>query len=37
MSLPACPRGRPYDGIMHSDAIDVDSYLTQVPGDGARS
>jgi hypothetical protein len=30
--LPACRRGRPYDGIMHSDAVDVDSYLTQVPG-----
>jgi len=29
--LPACPCGRPYDGIMQSDAIDVDSYLTQVP------
>lgn len=29
--LPACPRGRPYDGIMQSGAIDVDSYLTQVP------
>ena len=34
--LPACPRGRPYDGIMHSDAIDVDSYLTQVP-EGRRA
>ena len=34
---PACPRGRPYDGIMHSGAIDVDSYLAQVPGGGARS
>src|SRR5690348_7946205 len=29
--LAAYLRGRPYDGIMHSDAIDVDSYLTQVP------
>jgi len=34
--LPACPRGRPYDGIMQSDAIDVDSYLTQVP-EGRRA
>lgn len=34
--LPACPRGRPYDGIMQSGAIDVDSYLTQVP-EGRRA
>ena len=34
--LPACSRGRPYDGIVQSDAIDVDSYLTQVP-EGRRA
>ena len=34
--LSACPRGRPYDGIVRSDAIDVDSYLTQVP-EGRRA
>ena len=37
----ACPlapysRGRPYDGIVRSDAIDVDSYLMQVP-EGRRA
>ena len=30
------PTGRPYDGVVQSDAIDVDSYLTQVP-DGRRA
>jgi len=34
--LSACPRGHPYDGIVRSDATDVDSYLTQVP-EGRRA
>jgi uncharacterized protein YdhG (YjbR/CyaY superfamily) len=34
--LSAYPRGRPYDASMQSDAIDVDSYLTQVP-EGRRA
>jgi uncharacterized protein YdhG (YjbR/CyaY superfamily) len=29
--LSACAGGPLYDGIVQSDAIDVDSYLTQVP------
>ena len=30
------PRGRPYDGIVRSDANDVDTYLAQVP-EGRRA
>jgi uncharacterized protein YdhG (YjbR/CyaY superfamily) len=32
----ACPRGRPYDGVVRSDADDVDSYLAGVP-EGRRA
>jgi uncharacterized protein YdhG (YjbR/CyaY superfamily) len=34
--LSACPRAGPYDGIVRSDAVDVDSYLMQVP-EGRRA